>query len=197
MQYLCHITLLTFQFVETTRIKHNKEWTICIFLGIYCNKFFSQCLYYITSITSKFGVVINFKRWALAADSGRPLEAMIKQITTGKALCKTQIIPIYMIKTQGHMRQWHQISQVAVSPLKICQLFTCAVYLFCFCSQLICFIWFIQDTKFSGWLSEEQFPWLIQKFPCILIFKTGQPGCQLNLSKGKIRLDLMSGQPLV
>ena len=40
MQYLCHIILLTFQFVETTRIKHNKEWTICIFLGIYCIKFF-------------------------------------------------------------------------------------------------------------------------------------------------------------
>ena len=52
-------------------------------------------------------------------------------------------------------------------------------------------------TKFSGRLSEEPFPWLIQKFPCILIFKTGQPGCQLNLSKGQIRLDLTSGRPLV
>ena len=29
-------------------------------------------------------------------------------------------------------------------------------------------------TKFSGRLSEKPFPWLIQKFPCILIFKTGQ-----------------------
>ena len=52
-------------------------------------------------------------------------------------------------------------------------------------------------TKFSGRLSEEPFPWLIQKFPCILIFKTGQPGCQLNLSQGQIRLDLTSGRPLV
>ena len=52
-------------------------------------------------------------------------------------------------------------------------------------------------TKFSGRLSEEPFPWLIQKFPCILIFKTGQPGCQLNLSEGQIRLDLTSGRPLV
>ena len=45
-------------------------------------------------------------------------------------------------------------------------------------------------TKFSGRLSEEPFPWLTQKFPCILIFKTGQPGCQLNLSEGQIRLEL-------
>ena len=52
-------------------------------------------------------------------------------------------------------------------------------------------------TKFSGRLSEEPFPWLIQKFPCLLIFKTGQPGCQLNLSEGQIRLDLTSGRPLV
>ena len=52
-------------------------------------------------------------------------------------------------------------------------------------------------TKFSGRLSEEPFPWLIQKFPCILIFKTGQPCCQLNLSEGQIRLDLTSGRPLV
>ena len=52
-------------------------------------------------------------------------------------------------------------------------------------------------TKFSGRLSEEPFPWLIQKFPCVLIFKTGQPGCQLNLSEGQIRLDLTSGRPLV
>ena len=52
-------------------------------------------------------------------------------------------------------------------------------------------------TKFSGRLSEEPFPWLIQKFPCILIFKTGQPGCQLNLSEGQMRLDLTSGRPLV
>ena len=52
-------------------------------------------------------------------------------------------------------------------------------------------------TKFSGRLSEEPFPWLIQKFPCILIFKIGQPGCQLNLSEGQIRLDLTSGRPLV
>ena len=52
-------------------------------------------------------------------------------------------------------------------------------------------------TKFSDRLSEEPFPWLIQKFPCILIFKTEQPGSQLNLSKGQIRLDLTSGQPLV
>ena len=52
-------------------------------------------------------------------------------------------------------------------------------------------------TKFSGRLSEEPFPWLIQKFLCILIFKIGQPGCQLNLSEGQIRLDLMSGRPLV
>ena len=52
-------------------------------------------------------------------------------------------------------------------------------------------------TKFSGRLFEEPFPWLIQKFPCILIFKTGQPGCQLNLSEGQIRLDLTSGRPLV
>ena len=52
-------------------------------------------------------------------------------------------------------------------------------------------------TKFSGRLSEEPFPWLIQKFPCMLIFKTGQPGCQLNLSEGQIRLDLTSGRPLV
>ena len=52
-------------------------------------------------------------------------------------------------------------------------------------------------TKFSGRLSEEPFPWLIQKFPCILIFKTGQPGCQLNLSEGQIRLDLTRGRPLV
>ena len=52
-------------------------------------------------------------------------------------------------------------------------------------------------TKFSGRLSEEPFPWLIQKFPCILIFKIGQPGCQPNLSEGQIWLDLTSGQPLV
>ena len=52
-------------------------------------------------------------------------------------------------------------------------------------------------TKFSGRLSEEPFPWLIQKFPCILIFNIGQPGCQLNLSEGQIRLDLTSGRPLV
>ena len=52
-------------------------------------------------------------------------------------------------------------------------------------------------TKFSGRLSEEPFPRLIQKFPCTLIFKTGQPGCQLNLSEGQIRLDLTSGRPLV
>ena len=45
-------------------------------------------------------------------------------------------------------------------------------------------------TKFSGRLSEEPFPWLIQKFPSILIFKTWQPGCQLNLSEGQIRLYL-------
>ena len=45
-------------------------------------------------------------------------------------------------------------------------------------------------TKFSGRLSEEPFPWLIQKFPYMLIFRTGQPGCQLNLSEGQIRLDL-------
>ena len=52
-------------------------------------------------------------------------------------------------------------------------------------------------TKFSGRLSEEPFTWLIRKFPCILIFKTGQPGCQLNLSGGQISVDLTSGQPLV
>ena len=52
-------------------------------------------------------------------------------------------------------------------------------------------------TKFSDRLSEEPFIWLLQKFPCRLIFKTGQPGCQLNLSKGQIRLDLTSGRPLV
>ena len=52
-------------------------------------------------------------------------------------------------------------------------------------------------TKFSGRLSEELLSWLIQKFPCILIFNTGQPGCQLNLSEGQIRLDLTSGRPLV
>ena len=51
-------------------------------------------------------------------------------------------------------------------------------------------------TKFFGRLYEEPFPWLIQKFPCILIFKTGQPGCQLNLSEGQIRLDLRSARPL-
>ena len=45
-------------------------------------------------------------------------------------------------------------------------------------------------TKISGKLSEEPFHWLIQKFPCILLFKTGQPGRQLNLSEGQIRLDL-------
>ena len=38
-------------------------------------------------------------------------------------------------------------------------------------------------TKFSGRLYEEPFPWLIQKFLCILIFQIGQPGCQLNLSR--------------
>ena len=52
-------------------------------------------------------------------------------------------------------------------------------------------------TKFFSRLSEESFPWLIQKFPCILLFKTGQPGPQLNLSEGQIRLDLTSGRPLV
>ena len=52
-------------------------------------------------------------------------------------------------------------------------------------------------AKFSDKLSEEPFPWLIQKFPYILIFKTGQPGCQLNLSFGQIRLDLTSGRPSV
>ena len=52
-------------------------------------------------------------------------------------------------------------------------------------------------TKFSGRLSEEPFPWLIQKFPCILIFKTGQPRCQLNSSEEQIKLDLTSGRPLV
>ena len=41
-------------------------------------------------------------------------------------------------------------------------------------------------TKFFGRLSEEPFPWLIKKFPCILMFKIGQLGCQLNLSKGPI-----------
>ena len=51
-------------------------------------------------------------------------------------------------------------------------------------------------TKFSLRLSEEPFPWLIQKFPCTLIFKTGQLGCQLNLSRGQIRLDLTSGRLL-
>ena len=50
-------------------------------------------------------------------------------------------------------------------------------------------------TKLSGRLSKEPFPWLIQKFPCILLFKIGQPGCQLNLSEGQIRLDLTSGHP--
>ena len=52
-------------------------------------------------------------------------------------------------------------------------------------------------TKFSGRLSEEPFPWLMQKCPCILIFKTGQPGYQLNLSEGQIKLDSTSGRPLV
>ena len=52
-------------------------------------------------------------------------------------------------------------------------------------------------THFSGRLSEEPFPWLMQKFLCINMFKTGQTGCQLNLSEGQIRLDLMSGRPLV
>ena len=52
-------------------------------------------------------------------------------------------------------------------------------------------------SKFSGRLSEEPFPWLIQKFPCILIFKNGQPGCQPNLSERQIRLDLTSRRPLV
>ena len=52
-------------------------------------------------------------------------------------------------------------------------------------------------TKFSVRLSEEPYTWLTQKFPCILIFKTGQPGCQLNLSEGQIRLDLTSGRPLM
>ena len=67
------------------------------------------------------------------------------------------------------------------------------------------FTWTIVDllsvtgvyTEFSGRLSEEPFPRLIQKLPCILIFKTGQPGCQLNLTEGQIRLDLTSGRPLV
>ena len=49
-------------------------------------------------------------------------------------------------------------------------------------------------TKFFSRLSEESFPWLIQKFPYILLFKTGQPGPQLNLSEGQIRLDLTSGR---
>ena len=48
-------------------------------------------------------------------------------------------------------------------------------------------------TKFSGRFSREPFPWLIQKFPLISIFKNGQPGRQLNLSEGQIRLDLTSG----
>ena len=52
-------------------------------------------------------------------------------------------------------------------------------------------------TKISGRLSGDPYPWQIQKFPCILLFKTGQPGRQLNLSKGQIRLDLTSGLPLV
>ena len=52
-------------------------------------------------------------------------------------------------------------------------------------------------TKFFSRLSEESFTWLIQKFPCRLLFKTGQPGPQLNLSEGQIRLDLTSGRPLV
>ena len=51
--------------------------------------------------------------------------------------------------------------------------------------------------KFSGRLSEEPFTWLIQKFSCILISKTGQPGCQLNLSEGQISLDLTSGRSIV
>ena len=59
------------------------------------------------------------------------------------------------------------------------------------------YVWSGVYTKFSGRLSEEPFPWLIQKFLCILIFKIGQPGCQLNLSEGQIRLDLTSKQPLV
>ena len=50
-------------------------------------------------------------------------------------------------------------------------------------------------NRFSGRFSEGPFPWLIQKFPCILIFKTGLSGCQLNLSEGQIRLDLTSGRP--
>ena len=52
-------------------------------------------------------------------------------------------------------------------------------------------------TKFCGRLSDEPFSWLIQKLLCILIFKTRQRGCQLNLSEGQIRLDLTSGRPLV
>ena len=62
-------------------------------------------------------------------------------------------------------------------------------------SHLILFVNAGVYTKFSGRLSEEPFPWLIQKFPCILIFKTGQPGCQLNLSEGQNRLDLTGGWP--
>ena len=31
---------------------------------------------------------------------------------------------------------------------------------------------------------------IIGSYIYILIFKTGQPGCQLNLSEGQIRLDL-------
>ena len=69
-------------------------------------------------------------------------------------------------------------------------------------NELIAYGYFLKDlagvyTKFSGRLSEEPFPWLIQKFPCIMIFKTGQPGCQLNLSEGQIMLGLTSGRPLV
>ena len=52
-------------------------------------------------------------------------------------------------------------------------------------------------TKFSGRLSEEPVPWLIRKFLCILIFKSGQQRFQLNLSERQIRLDLTSRWPLV
>ena len=91
-------------------------------------------------------------------------------------------------------------------------LYTCRQTIDWILFKLLCALITGVYTKFSGRLSEEPFSWMIQKFSCILIFKTGQPGCQLNLSvifktgqpgcqlnlsKGRIRLDLTSRRPSV
>ena len=95
---------------------------------------------------------------------------------------------VYRLKNTHHHEEWQRDCGHAPRIWSVCQ------YPWPF--------WSIlrkqgSTLSFFSRLSEESFPWLIQKFPCILLFKTGQPGPQLNLSEGQIRLDLTSGRPLV